>query len=49
VIVAAGSMAAALAVKTATTTIPIVFEIGGDPLAAGVVFSLSRPGGNVTA
>jgi hypothetical protein len=48
VIVAAGSTASAFAVKTATTTIPVVFEIGGDPLAAGVVSSLSRPGGNVT-
>jgi putative tryptophan/tyrosine transport system substrate-binding protein len=47
-IVAAGSTAGALAVKAATTTIPIVFEIGGDPLAAGVVASFSRPGGNVT-
>jgi putative ABC transport system substrate-binding protein len=47
-IVAAGSTAAALVVKAATTTIPIVFEIGGDPLAAAVVPSLSRPGGNVT-
>ena len=48
VIVTAGSTAAALDVKAATTTVPIVFEIGGDPLAAGVVSSLSRPGGNVT-
>ena len=47
-IVAAGSTAAALALKAATTTIPIIFEIGGDPLAAAVVPSLSRPGGNVT-
>jgi putative tryptophan/tyrosine transport system substrate-binding protein len=48
VIVTAGSTAAALDVKAATTTIPIVFEMGGDPLAAAVVPSLSRPGGNVT-
>jgi putative ABC transport system substrate-binding protein len=48
VIVAAGSTAAALALKAATTMIPIIFEIGGDPLAAAVVPSLSRPGGNVT-
>ena len=47
-IVAAGNTPGALAVKAATTTIPIVFEIGGDPLAVGLVPSLSRPGGNVT-
>jgi putative ABC transport system substrate-binding protein len=48
ILVTAGSTAAALDVKAATTTIPIVFEMGGDPLAAAVVPSLSRPGGNVT-
>ena len=47
-IVSLGGTPGALAAKAATTMIPIVFQAGVDPVAAGLVASLSRPDGNLT-
>jgi putative tryptophan/tyrosine transport system substrate-binding protein len=48
ILVAGGGSVSAVAAKAATTTVPIVFTIGADPVGSGLVSNLSRPSGNLT-